>query len=137
MFSSALDNEVGVIVAGSGFPETRGRDGLINKKYLTSVIDVLKNLQKVGDSFLIYLGETLKPAMDELTLMLGESHNNNSLFFMRNNTDGVLAPKGIDNILVLSESPAEISNIINELNSTHEQSLKWILNSHYDDSQWG
>ena len=56
---------------------------------------------------------------------------------MRNNTDGVLAPKGIDNILVLSESPAEISNIINELNSTHEQSLKWILNSHYDDSQWG
>lgn len=137
MFSSAFDNEIGVIIAGSGFPETRGHDGFINKKYLASVVDILKNMQKVGDSFFIYLGETLKPDINYLITMLGETLENEALFSMRNNTDGILIPIGIDNILILSESQAEISKIIGELDSTHTQSLKWILNSHYDDNQWG
>lgn len=137
MFSSAFDNEIGVIIAGSGFPETRGHDGFINKKYLASVVDILKNMQKVGDSFFIYLGETLKPDINYLITMLGKTLENEELFSMRNNTDGILIPIGIDNILILSESQAEISKIIGELDSTHTQSLKWILNSHYDDNQWG
>lgn len=136
MFSSTFDTEtVGVVVAGNGFPDTRDCDGLINQQYLTSVIDVLNNLQRVGDSFLVYIGETLKPALDALILMFDENTSNKAVFVIRSDGDPSTMPKEVNNILVLSESSSEINTIISELTSTHNQSLKWILNPHYRDGR--
>lgn len=130
MFNSPLDNEtIGIVFAGKKFPHLRDKQGEISQKYLNTVVEVINNLQNLGDTYYIYVGNTLKPALYFLDKHLGKIFPMVTRFI---ETDVALSiPDNIDNVIVLSESSDEISDLLNSLGSANCQSLKWVLNGEY------
>lgn len=130
MYNSPLDNEkIGIVFAGKKFPHLRDKHGEISQKYLRIVVEVIDNLQKLGDTYYIYVGNTLQPALYFLEKQLGKTFPI-AIRFIETDAD-LSIPENIDNVIVLSESSDEISDLLNSLGSANCQSLKWVLNGEY------
>jgi len=132
MFNTSLDNEtVGIVLADNKFPRLRDDQGEISQKYLNSVVEVIENLQKLGDTYYIYIGNTVKPVLYSLEKSLGKKLSM-AVRFIEKGVD-LSVPDNIDNVIVLSESEGEIDYLLDSLGSISCQSLKWILNGEYSD----